>query len=438
MVSGAVASEAIGVDVAIVGGGPAGLSCCIELARLSSRLNIVLFESEEELGGVPRSCHLFFGMRDLKRIYTGPTYARRLSDLARSTRAPMETEATVLSLSPDEGKGRHRLSVVSPRGLRDYEARFVVLATGCCETPLGTRLIPSARPAGIFTTWQIQQMVYLYDLRPGKRALVIGSEDAALSTVMTLRKAGVAIAGMVEEDEALQTYPLVAKAFSRFYRFPIYQRTSVQCIRGTDRVEGVVLSAKGNDGGFEIECDTVVLTGKFRPISQLIDGTPIVRDPRSGGPLVDMRLETSVRGIFAAGNVLRGGDMHDLCALEGRRVARNIVARLSSSREEIENSVFLRVEEPIRYVVPQRVERPMTGGIRADRTLAMPSVQLARTIGHCVMEARSGGEKVWEKDCGRVIANHRMAIPLDRFDWRRVDFERGIELKVRGSGRESV
>jgi len=432
MVIEGVANEAIGVDVAIVGGGPAGLSTCIELARSSRDLKIVLLESEEELGGLPRSCRLFFGMRDLKRIYTGPAYAKRLGDLARSTRAEIQTEATVLNIKPDEERGRHRLSVASPSGLKAYESRFVVLATGCCEAPLGTRLIPSARPAGIFTTWQLQQMVHLHHLKPGKRALVIGSEDAALSTVMTLQKAKVEIAGMVEEDDELQTYPLVAKALSRFYRFPIYAKTGIKCIRGTDRVEGVELSAGGNDTGFEIECDTVILTGKFRPISQLIDGTEVIKDPRSGGPLVNMKLETSVSGIFAAGNVLRGGDMHDLCALEGRMVARNIVARLLASKEEVGNSVFLRVEEPIRYVVPQRIERPASGGRRGGAVFAQPSVQLSHTLRDCTIEARSGGEKVWEKGFGRLIANHRVVIPIDRFDWRRVDFERGVELRVRG------
>lgn len=429
MTSGSVGSETVEIDVAIVGGGPAGLSACTELARTTPDLRIALFESEEELGGIPRSCHLFFGMRDLKRIYTGPAYARKLGDLARRTRAGIHTEATVLSICPDEEKGRHRLSVVSPEGLRAYESRFVVLATGCCETPLGTRLIPSARPAGIFTTWQLQQMVHFYRLTPGKRALVIGSEDAALSTVMTLSKAKVEIAGVVEEDRELQTYPLLAKTLSRFYRFPIYTNTVIRCIQGTARVEGVELGVEGGNTGFKVECDTVILTGRFRPISQLIDGTPIVKDPLSGGPLVNMKLETAVSGIFACGNVLRGGDMHDLCALEGRMVARNIVARLSSSKEEVGSSVFLRVEEPIRYVVPQRIERPWgrLSGVRAT-----PTVQLSRTLKDCVIEARSGGEKVWEKRFGRLIANHRIVIPVDRFDWRRVDFERGIELRVRG------
>ena len=99
-----------------------------------------------------------------------------------------------------------------------------MLATGCCEKSLGERLLPSSRPAGIFTTWQLQQIVNIHHLKPGDRALVIGSEDAALSTVMTLKRAGVSIAGMVEENDQVQTYPLAAKALSGLYGFPISGR----------------------------------------------------------------------------------------------------------------------------------------------------------------------------------------------------------------------
>ena len=110
------------------------------------------------------------------------------------------------------GKGKnHFLHVASLHGLKTYESRFLVLATGCCENSLGERLIPSARPAGIFTTWQLQQIVNLHHLKPGNRALVLGSEDAALSSVMTLKRAGMSIAGIVEEDDGLQTYPLMAR-----------------------------------------------------------------------------------------------------------------------------------------------------------------------------------------------------------------------------------
>ena len=69
-------------DVAIIGGGPAGLSAAIELKRLGVNQVIVL-ERNTQAGGNPRHCgHSPFGMREFKRIYFGPRYAKALADQA--------------------------------------------------------------------------------------------------------------------------------------------------------------------------------------------------------------------------------------------------------------------------------------------------------------------------------------------------------------------
>ena len=94
-----VAEKSIPVDVAVVGGGPAGISACLELSK-SSDLDIALFESEAELGGIPRITHIYFGLRDRKRIYTGLAYARKLNNLIRKTSTKIYTNATVLEVIP--------------------------------------------------------------------------------------------------------------------------------------------------------------------------------------------------------------------------------------------------------------------------------------------------------------------------------------------------
>jgi NADPH-dependent 2,4-dienoyl-CoA reductase/sulfur reductase-like enzyme len=417
-------------DVAVIGGGPAGISACLELSK-SSNLDIALFESEAELGGIPRSSHIFFGLRDLKGIYTGRRYAGELTDLVRKTSVEIHVRSTVVGIIPGSREGRHQINVTSPEGLDTYESQFVLLATGCYEGSRESRFIPGTRPAGIFTTGTLQKMVNLQRLRPGKKALIVGTEHVAFSSALTLRRAGVPIVGIVEEDRALQTYPIVARAMSLWMSFPIYTGTSVEGVFGGRRVEGVELVDGKNGEVFRLPCDMVVVTGKFRPDSALIFDSPIEEDPLTSGPIVDLNLQTSVPTIFAAGNILRGANMHDLCALEGRQAARSILRVLKSPDLRTDEWIPIRVEPPIRYVVPQRIIATQAKTHRASWFSPGVSIQLAHTIKNAVLEAFAGNERVWRKSYSRLIANTTIALPIERFEWSRVDPGQGIALRAK-------
>ena len=129
------------VAVAIVGGGPSGLTAAAELAgRVDGE--VLVIERETETGGIPRhSDHLGYGMRDLKRFISGPAYARRLTAMAQDAGATLDSEAMVTNWV-----GERRLQVTSPRGIRTVTADAVVLATGARERPRPARLVPGDRP----------------------------------------------------------------------------------------------------------------------------------------------------------------------------------------------------------------------------------------------------------------------------------------------------
>jgi thioredoxin reductase len=421
----------LSLDVAVIGGGPAGISASLELSKSSSMRRVALFECDEELGGMPRSCHVFFGMRDRKRLYTGPAYARKLDRLVRNTPVQIHTGARVLDVIPGDQATSHRVDVLSPQGLTSYESRFVLLATGCFESSRSTRLIPGARPSGIYTTGTLQQLVNLHHLKPGRRAVIVGSEHVAFSSVLTLWRAGVSIAAMLEEGRELQTYPWVASPMSRVFGFPIYKRASIKAILGNKRVEGIELRGKENQEPFQLECDTVVITGRFRPDSSLIDDTSIEQDPFTLGPKVDMNFMTSVPNIFAAGNVLRGADMHDLCALEGRLAARSVLKRLDTVEDGKSSFVRLRAERPIRYVVPQEIAPPQIQRGLFSKLFPWPAIQLERTLINPVIEALSGKTKIWKASFRKLTANTRIPLPVEKFDWDRVDSQQGLTIRVK-------
>lgn len=418
------------LDVAVIGGGPAGISACLELSG-SPEFKIALFECEPELGGIPRSCHIYFGMRDRGRLYRGPAYARVLDRLVRRSSTRIYTGTNVLRISPGISGADHQIDTVSSKGLRSYRSRCILLSTGCYESPRGTRGIPGTRPAGIFTTGVLQQMVNLQHQNPGHRAVIIGSETIALSCLLTLKKAGLSIAGLVEAREKLQTVAIFAKAMSLLRGFPIYRKTSVKAVMGQKRVEGIELYQKGGKGDFRLDCDTVILTGQFRPDSKLIDRTTIRRDPSTNGPLVDIDLMTSVPGIYAAGNVLRGADMHDLCALEGKRAAQRILSRLNSGETEQRGDVAIYAEAPIRYVVPQRIQPEPIRACPFTWRYPGYAFQVEKTFLRPTLEAWSGFEKIWEKTFLKILGNYRIPLPVHQFEWDRVDRDKGVTLKLR-------
>jgi thioredoxin reductase len=416
------------LDVAVIGGGPAGISACLDLSAHAG-LKIALFEGEQELGGMPRSCHIFFGLRDRKRVYTGPSYARTLEKLVRKTGTLIYTGSRVLSILPGELDEAHELHVLCPEGPRSFRSRFILLATGCFESSRSERLLPGTRPSGIFTTGTLQQLVNLRRLKPGIRALILGSEHVALSSVLTLKASGTLIAGLVERDAELHTYASPAAFMSRLIGFPIIKNAALHRIIGNRRVEGVELLTGGTGKTVQIDCDTVVMTGKFRPDSSLIDGTSIEKDPSTFGPSVDTNFMTSVPNIFAAGNVLRGADMHDLCALEGRLAARGILRSMQAPRRRTSPSVIAQAERPIRYVVPQRIT-PMPKRL-FSKFLPWPEIQIERTLLRPTLEAWSGEERIWQGSYRKLIGNTRIAIPIEKFRWDRVDPGLGVTLKVR-------
>lgn len=417
------------IDVAVIGGGPAGISACLELSQ-EKRLKTALFESKPELGGIPRTCNnIFFGMRDMNRMFRGKSYADKLEKLVRKTAVQIHTKATVMSIIPGRAGERHGVKVLSPSGFVTYESRFVLLATGCYEQSRDSRLIPGSRPAGIVTTGTLLESIHSKHKRAGNRAVIIGSELIAFSILMTLRRAGVSVVGMVEEDKEIHANHLLASIAKTLFHFPILRDTSVMAIEGAERVERLRLRKKENRA-FQLDCDTVILTGKLRPDSSLIYETDIERDPLTLGPVVDMNMMTSVPNIYAAGNVLRGGEMHDLCALEGKRAGRNILRSFAGIPYEQNSHPYIMTERPFRYVVPQKIVLALLSGYRSSRLRPCISFQMERTIKNPVIEAWSGHEIIWMKRYRKLTAATRIPLPIEKFDWNRVSEKQGVRLML--------
>ena len=338
------------VDVAIVGGGPAGLTAAAALSR-DRALNIIVLERESAAGGIPRhSDHPGYGMRDLKTFISGPAYARRLTDTAAAAGATIRTNTMVTGWADEK-----TLEVTSPRGRELIKASAIVLATGARERPRPARMIPGDRAAGIYTTGHLQNVVHLKHGTVGRRAVVVGAELVSYSAVLTLKHAGCQTALMITQypsPESYAVFNLAAK--TPLMGMKVATRTRLIRIIGKPVVQAVEVEDLDTGKRRMIDCDTVVLTGDWIPDHELPRSAGLDMDPGTLGPVVDTALRTSRPGVFAVGNLLHPVDTADIAALDGRHVADHVRAYLNGRRPSTEG-VRIQADAPLRWVTPNLV-----------------------------------------------------------------------------------
>jgi thioredoxin reductase len=333
--------------VIVVGGGPAGLACAIELRRRGVS-DVVVLDREQRAGGIPRHCaHQGFGVRDLHRVLSGPSYARRYVELAERAGVRLSTEAMVTGWAPDGA-----LEVTSPDGRELLRASATVLATGCRERPRPARLIPGTRPEGVLTTGLLQQLAELGGPRIGTRAVIVGAEHVGFSALLTLAHAGVEVAGMATDLPSHQSLGVARAGAALRYRVPLWTRTAVTEIRGQPRVEEVELLDLDTGRTRAVSCDTIVFTGDWIPDHELAVLAGLELDPGTRGPRVDTALRTTRAGIFAVGNLLQAAEPADVAALSGRHAATFVRSWLTDGEPWHHHRVAITCREPLHWISP--------------------------------------------------------------------------------------
>ncbi len=356
------------VDVLIVGAGPAGLSAAIELRRLGVG-KVLVADREAELGGIPRhSRHTGYGIRDLRRLMTGPGYARRLVESAREAGAELRPATTVTGLEP--APSAH---LTSPRGRERVLARAVLIATGCRERPRSARLVPGDRPGGVMTTGELQQRVYLNGERLPGRAVVVGAEHVGFSAAVTLAHAGAEVVALVTEHPRHQSYAAFRVGAAVRWRLPVWTSAAVSAITGRGELDGVDITDIRTGARRFVECRTLVFTSDWIPDHELARAASLTIDPGTRGPAVDTTLRTSARGIFAAGNVIHAAETADIAALSGRHAATHIAAFLGHA-DNAANAVALtiRTEPPLCWISPNLIRLQVTGAGPPSGTGSLP------------------------------------------------------------------
>jgi thioredoxin reductase len=348
-------------DVAVIGGGPAGLAAALG-ARRAGAGRVLLIERDRTLGGILNQCvHDGFGLFLYKETISGPEYAERLIEDVVCEPIKVETGAMVLDLTPDRV-----LRINSRAGYRLVQAKSVVLAMGCRERTREMIEIPGTRPAGVFTAGSAQNLVNLQNLRIGNAAVILGSGDIGLIMARRLAFEGVAVKGVFEIMPWTSGLERNVRQCLMDFGIPLELNSTVVEIRGRDRVESVVV-ARVDDGlapvpGTEsvIPCDTLLLSVGLIPENELSKKAGVALSLFTGGAVVDQTLMTSVPGIFSCGNVLHIHDVADWASYEGF-AAGGSAARYAAGERAAGGTVRVTAGPNVKYALPQIVTAGTAG-----------------------------------------------------------------------------
>lgn len=361
-------------NVVIVGGGSAGLAAAKKCYDLGIK-KIVIMEKDAYLGGILNQCiHNGFGLHEFKEQLSGPEYAYRFIEMLKDTDVEIKLNTTVTEITKD----KHVIYTNEEEGYQEIEAKTIIFALGCFERNAGAIQLPGDRPIGVFSAGTAQKYLNIDGYLVGKRVFILGSGDIGLIMARRMTLEGAKVLGVAEIMPYSNGLNRNIVQCLNDFNITLYLSHTVTNVIGKEKLERIELSKvdehftpiKGSEQYFDV--DVLLLSIGLTPVTDLLTKLGIAIHPRTKGPIVNEHNETSVKGVFVAGNGLHVHDLVDFVSNEARLASQGAYAYLNNKLHYDNEVIKTETKVGIGYVVPQiinylNVEDKVTLKFRATK-----------------------------------------------------------------------
>ena len=400
-------------DVAIIGGGPAGLSAAVA-ARKEGAGNVLIIERDESIGGILQQCiHPGFGLSYFNQELTGPEYAGRFAKEALDLGVEVLFNSMVLEVRAQTGE---IICINTECGMTRVTAKSIILAMGCRERTRANIQIPGTRPAGIYTAGSAQRLVNRQNTMVGRNVVILGSGDIGMIMARRMSLEGAKVLAVVEIMDYLAGLTRNKVQCLDDFNIPLKLSHTITRIAGDQRVEGVYVARVDEnrkpvkETEEYIACDTLLLSVGLIPENELTRKADITISDITSGPEVNQYMQTSVPSVFACGNVVHVNDLVDNVTVESM-LAGQYAALYAAGKLEQKQEVRTRTGTNVRYICPQRLMPCDDGQARLFFRVLAPDMDVR--IG-----ARCNGKVIASKKERRVNPGEMCSIkiPLSEVD----------------------
>lgn len=347
-------------DLVVIGGGASGIAAAIKARELGVK-KVALVDEKSYLGGVlPQCIHSGFGLVYFKEDLTGPEFTEKLVQKAKGTDFDIYSETFAFKIVYKDYFEK-LVYTVSKHGIQKLKTKTIIYSAGCRERSIHEIGVVGSRPSGVFTAGEAQTLMDIYGIMPGKDIVIVGSGDVGLIMARRFALQGANVKAVIE----IMPYPggltrNIVQCLNDF-NIPLLLSHSVLRVIGKNRVEEVEVCKVDENrrciegSKFKIKCDTLIISAGLVPRVELLEDLGVAIDPMTRSAVVNDRLETSLPGIFVAGNSLVVNDLVDYAVEQGETAAQGASEFIFNKGINAIRWKNVKLNGNVRFFVPQLI-----------------------------------------------------------------------------------